>query len=62
MEITANNSIIKILMDRDGLSFNEAKNLFIETQSLIENDPMDAENIMCEQLGLEMDYIFDILY
>lgn len=56
-----NNPIVKIIMERDGFTQSEAIALFLETQKLIEADPMDSETIMLEQLGLEMDYIFDIL-
>ena len=54
--------IIKILMDRDGLDYEEAKSIVEETQEMILNaDAMEADQIMAEQLGLEPDYLFDLL-
>ena len=54
--------IIKILMDRDGLDYEEAKSIVKETQEMILNaDVMEADQIMAEQLGLEPDYLFDLL-
>lgn len=56
--------IIDILMKRDGLSQEEAERLVDETREMMEEcnyDPFDCELIMSEQLGLEMDYIFEIL-
>ena len=54
--------IIKILMDRDGLDYEEAKSIVEETREMIlESDVMEADQIMAEQLGLEPDYLFDLL-
>lgn len=54
--------IIKILMDRDDLDYKEAKSIVEETQEMILNaDAMEADQIMAEQLGLEPDYLFDLL-
>lgn len=58
------NKIIEILMNRDGLSKTEAKELILETREMIYNcggSIIEAEEIMMDQLGLEMDYMFDIL-
>ena len=52
------NRVIKILMDRDGLTEEEAKELISETIDALERGEFDA---MGEYLGLEDDYIFDIL-
>ena len=58
------NRIIKILMERDGMSEQEARDLFKETRDeiLTLDDPFEAEDIMSEYLGLEPDYIEDLLF
>lgn len=58
------NRIIKILMERDGMSEQEARDLFKETRDeiLMLDDPFEAEDIMSEYLGLESDYIEDLLF
>ena len=50
--------LVQILMRRDGVSREEAKEMIAECrQALLEGDEYAIENI----LGLEDDYIFDIL-
>lgn len=55
--------IIKILMQRDGISEEEARALIKETRDeiMMLDNPLEADNILMEYLGLEPDYIFDIL-
>jgi len=55
--------IIKILMQRDGISEEEAKALINETRDeiMMLDNPLEADNILMEYLGLEPDYLFDIL-
>ena len=48
-------------MKRDGLTEIEAKKLILDTQEEIFNDPDNAEDIIADNLGLEMDYIFNVL-
>ena len=58
------NKIIEILMKRDNLTKEEAINLINETRKMLYDCNLDtdkAEDIMYSQLGLEMDYIMDIL-
>lgn len=57
------NKIIKILMQRDGISEEEARSLVKETRDeiMMLDNPMEADNVLMEYLGLEPDYIFDIL-
>lgn len=55
------NNIVKILMERDGITRDEAIELINETREMMIANPREAENIMLEMLELEMDYIFDIL-
>ena len=54
--------VLKILQERDGMSIEDAKDLIDETREMILQEPEDAEQIMAEQLGLEPDYLFDILW
>ena len=55
------NKVLKILQERDDMSLEDAKDLVDETRELIIRNPEEAEMIMAEQLGLEPDYLFDIL-
>lgn len=56
--------IIKILIRRDGNTKEEAIERINEVKEMIEEcnyDPEEVENIVMDNLGLEMDYIFDLL-
>ena len=56
--------IIKILMERDGIDEDEARELVDEVREMMadcEYNPTECENIMYEELGLEPDYIFDLI-
>ncbi len=58
------NRIIKILMKRDGMTEQEADDLLKETKQMMEDcnyDPSESEEIFMSNLGLEMDYIMDLL-
>ena len=50
--------VVKILMKRDGITKKEAENLIKECRESLENGNYEA---IQEYLGLEDDYIFDIL-
>lgn len=52
------NRIIKILMERDGLTKKEAEDLISECREALERGEYDA---ISEYLGLEDDYIFGII-
>lgn len=52
------NRVTKILMERDGLTEAEAESLRLEASEALENGDYDAVN---DILGLEDDYIFDVL-
>jgi predicted nucleic acid-binding protein len=54
------NEIIEVLMRRDGMTQAEAKKLLRELRSMIE-EGADPEDILYEELGLEPDYIFDLV-
>ena len=59
------NRVVKILMDRDKIDQENAEALVRETRdeilSLDEANVFEADEIIYEYLGLEPDYIFDIL-
>ena len=58
-------NIIKILMERDGMTYDEAKEEYEATREeilqSIEEGYCDAEDILAGNLGLELDYIFDFI-
>lgn len=49
----------RILMERDELTSEEADELIAETREALENGDWEA---MEDYLGLEPDYIFDVLF
>ncbi len=59
------NKIIKTLMDRDGMTYEEAKEVCEETREEIyealENGEFYVDDILLDNLSLEPDYIFDLL-
>ena len=64
---TGHDRIIAILMERDGLTEEEAREQVEDAVEAI-NEILEsggsyeeAEDILLEDLGLEMDYIFDLL-
>lgn len=59
-------SIKQILMDRDNMTAEEAEDLIADVReelafAIETNDFAYAEDIMYGDLGLEMDYIFELL-
>lgn len=55
-------NVIEILMKRDGLSESEAFELVQETrEELLSADPWEADEIISCNLGLEPDYLMNIL-
>lgn len=57
------NKVVEILMRRDGMTKSEAESLVEETrEALLLGDPYEAEDIIVDYLGLEPDYIMDILF
>jgi hypothetical protein len=51
-------------MDRDGLTEEEAEEKVDEVREMFEDceyDSTECELIMAEELGLELDYILDLL-
>ena len=60
-------SVKRILMERDGMDEFEAQDLSDEVReelnfAMENNDYELAEDIMYGDLGLEMDYIFDLIF
>ena len=60
------NKVVKTLMERDGLTEAEAKKEWEQVRTEIysaaeDGDYDEVEDIMYSMLGLEMDYIFDVL-
>lgn len=58
------NRVVEILCRRDGISVKEAVARVREVQEQINSSNFDydeVEDIMASELGLEMDYIFDII-
>lgn len=61
------NKVVEILMSRDNLTQGEAERQLQEVREMIDDavaagDYSEAEDIVASELGLEMDYIFDILF
>ena len=57
------NEVVRILMERDGMTREEAQETLEEVREMLsEAEPWEAEDIIADELGLEMDYIFDILF
>lgn len=55
--------IIEILMRRDGVSYEEAKEMYESCRSELMDaidgtSCLDPEEVLLEELGLEMEYIF----
>ena len=57
------NKVVRILMERDGMSREDAEELVRDTASELADctNVLDADDIIASNLGLEPDYIFDIL-
>lgn len=50
-------------MERDGMTKQEAQETVDNVRELLsEAEPWEADDILMDELGLEMDYIFDILF
>ena len=58
--------VVDVLMERDGLTKQEAKQQIDEVREMMEDaiecgDYTEVEDIMYSELGLEMDYIDELL-
>lgn len=57
------NKIVEILMARDSITKREAEELVAETrEEVLAGSPGEADEIMAANLGLEPDYIIDLLF
>lgn len=59
------NRVVRILMERDGLTEEEATAQLNEVREMMaecDYDTFECEEIIMSELGLELDYIMDILY
>lgn len=59
-------NLVRTLMERDGVTRDEAERMVNEVreeilEAVYDGDYSEAEDIMLSELGLEMDYIYDIL-
>ena len=55
-------SVAEILMYRDGISQKEAIKKVKEVREMLADaDPWEAEYIIADELGLELDYIFELI-
>lgn len=55
-------SVIDVLMKRDRLTKDEAVEIVREAKELILQNPDEADEIMMYDLGLEPDYLEEVLY
>ena len=56
------NRVVEILMNRDGMTREEAEDRVQEVREMIVcASVLEAEDILIDELGLEMDYIFDLI-
>lgn len=57
------NKVVEILMERDDMSQEHAERLVKETRDeiMMLDNPLDADEVIEDYLGLEPDYLFDVL-
>ena len=56
------NRVVEILMHRDGMTREGAEAKVAEVREMIVNaSAFEVEDIIADELGLEMDYIFDLI-
>lgn len=59
--------IVKILMERDSVSRKEAQQMIEECRQRLQDEAVStgdielAEEILAEELGLELDYMMDLI-
>ncbi len=52
--------LVKVLMERDGMSLEEAKEAVADAQQLV-LEGADPEEVLLEEFGLEPDFVFDLI-
>lgn len=60
------NRVVRILMNRDGMTETEAREAVQDCvdmmeEAIQEGHYLEAEDIFMDELGLEPDYIFDVI-
>jgi hypothetical protein len=58
----SNYSLIKVLMERDGMERLEADYLIRVARKRVLMDGEDPEKILLDEFGLEPDYIMELLF
>ena len=56
--------IINILIERDGIDEDRAREIVEDVREMMAEcnyDPITCENILSVELGLELDYLFDLI-
>lgn len=61
MNFRENNEIVRVLMERDGCSREDALDLLNDARERV-LDGENPEDILMDDFGLEPDYIFDLLW
>lgn len=54
------NELVRTLMDRDGMTYDEARTLVLEARQRV-HDGEDSEEILFEEFNLEPDYVYCLL-
>ena len=54
------NPLVLILLERDGLSLDDAQAVFDEAQDLVRAGA-DPEEVLQDEFGLEPDYLYDLI-
>ena len=59
-------TIIEILMQRDGMTYDDAKEIFDDLreqalQYVEDGDLLGLEDLLMDEVGLEPDYLFEII-
>lgn len=57
------NKVVEILMNRDGMPQDHAERLIRETRDeiMMLDNPLEADDVLMDYLGLEPDYLEDVL-
>jgi hypothetical protein len=53
--------LMQIIIQRDGLTREEAAQAIAYARHLVHNEGCDPEEVLIDEFGLEPDYIFDLI-
>jgi hypothetical protein len=53
--------LMQIIIERDGLTREEAAQAIAYARHLVHNEGCDPEGVLQDEFGLEPDYIFDLI-